>query len=340
MGAAAEPVEAAIEAGLRYVSDEQPGFRRHRRGKGFSYVDAQGNRVDHPDHRARIAALAIPPAWTDVWICPRADGHIQATGRDGRHRKQYRYHDRWREVRDADKFDQLAAFGAVLPRLRRALDVDLRRPGMPREKVLALVVRLLDETMIRVGNDAYAADNESYGLTTLLPEHVDVDGDEVVFDFVGKAGLAHELHLRDRQVAQLVHRCHELEGQELFAYEDDGRVVDVTSTDVNLYLAETAGPGITAKDFRTWGGTVVAAAALGLGEPPTDDGAAEKAVLAAYDVAAQVLGNTRAVCRACYVHPVVPESYRSGRLHEVQRRARRTAELSRSERTVMKLLES
>ncbi|MCU1452872.1 MAG: topA [Acidimicrobiales bacterium] len=340
MSAASDPIEAAVEAGLRYVSDEQPGFRRRKRGTGFSYVDERGERVTNPDHRARIAALAIPPAWTDVWICPRADGHIQATGRDARNRKQYRYHDRWREVRDADKFDQLGAFGAVLPRLRRALDVDLARPGMPREKVLALVVRLLDDTLIRVGNDAYAADNESYGLTTLLPEHVEVEGDDVLFDFVGKSGLAHEVRLQDRQIARLVHRCHELEGQELFAYQADGTTVDVTSTDVNRYLAETAGPGVTAKDFRTWGGTVVAAAALGLGDPPDDETVAEKSVLAAYDVAAQVLGNTRAVCRACYVHPVVPEAYREGRLHEVQRNARQTAEMSRPERTVLKLLES
>ncbi|MCU1351171.1 MAG: topoisomerase [Acidimicrobiales bacterium] len=340
MSAASDPVEAAAEAGLRYVSDEEPGFRRRRRGKGFSYLDAAGTAVTNPDHRARITALAIPPAWTDVWICPRADGHIQATGRDAKNRKQYRYHDRWREVRDADKFDQLAAFGAGLPRLRRALEVDLDRDGLPREKVLALVVRLLDETMIRIGNDAYAADNESYGLTTLLPEHVDVDGERVVFDFVGKAGLAHEIRLHDREVARLVHQVSELGGQELFAYQSNGQTVDVTSTDVNQYLAETAGPGITAKDFRTWGGTVVATAALGLGTPPEDEAAAEKAVLAAYDVAAQVLGNTRAVCRDCYVHPVVPDSYRTGRLHEAQRRARRTAELSRTERTVLKLLDA
>lgn len=338
MTASCEPAEAAADAGLRYVSDEQPGIRRRKRGGGFSYTKPDGSVVTDPRERARLAAIAIPPAWTDVWICPRPDGHILATGRDDRDRKQYRYHPRWREVRDTDKFDNLAAFGRSLPDLRKAVAADLKRRGMPREKVLGLVVKLLDDTLIRVGNDSYAADNESYGLTTLKPDHVDVEGERIAFDFVGKGGLPREMTLDDSELARIVHQCHELGGQELFAYQVAGSLVDVTSTDVNAYLRELAGDTVTAKDFRTWGGTAVAAATLALGRPPETATEAEKSVLAAYDVASEVLGNTRAVCRSCYVHPAIPDAYRAGELHEAWRHSRDTPTLDRKERTVLRLL--
>jgi DNA topoisomerase-1 len=336
---ACDPAEVAVDAGLIYVSDTMPGIRRRKRGSGFSYLRPDGSVITDRRERERIAALAIPPAWTDVWISPRATGHILATGRDAKGRKQYRYHPTWREVRDADKYDKLSAFGHALPEVRRAVDADLGRRGMPREKVLALVVKLLDETLIRVGNDAYAADNESYGLTTLKSDHVDVDGADIVFDFVGKSGLEHERFVHDPKLAKIVRQCHELGGQDLFTYRSSGTLVDVTSSDVNSYLRGLAGADVTAKDFRTWGGTAVATAALAIGRPPASATEAEKQILASYDVAAEVLGNTRTVCRTCYVHPVVPESYRTGRLHETWNRARPTQTLDRKERTVLKLLE-
>jgi DNA topoisomerase-1 len=335
-----DPEQAALDAGLRYVSDLAPGITRKKKGKGFSYQRADGSVISDPGIRARIAAIAIPPAWTDVWICPSPNGHILATGRDARGRKQYRYHPRWREVRDADKFGQLAEFGTLLPDLRKAVDADLKRRGMPREKVLALVVKLLDETLIRIGNESYAAENESYGLTTLKPDHVEVKGDVLLFDFTGKSGLEHAVFLEDKQLARIVHQCHELGGQDLFGYQSGGDVVDVTSSDVNSYLAELAGTGVTAKTFRTWGGTTIAAATLALDRPPGTERQAEQAVLAAFDVASEVLGNTRAVCRACYVHPVVPDAYRSGDLQEAWKRSRAGGGLDRSERTVLKLLKS
>ena len=338
MAAICDPVEAAAEAGLRYVSDEQPGIRRRKRGSGFGYTKPDGSVITDPWERERIAAIAIPPAWTDIWICPRPDGHILATGRDAKGRKQYRYHPLWREVRDGDKFDNLAAFGRSLPELRRAVDADLKRKGMPREKVLGLVVKLLDDTLIRVGNEAYATDNESFGLTTLKRDHVEVDGSRMTFDFVGKSGMEHFIAFEDARLARIVHQCHELGGQDLFTYKADGAAVDVTSSDVNAYLRELAGSAVTAKDFRTWGGTAVAAAALAVSRTPKSETQAEKAVLSAYDVAAEVLGNTRAVCRSCYVHPSIPEAYRSGDLHEAWRHARDTPTMDRKERTVLRLL--
>jgi DNA topoisomerase-1 len=335
-----DAAEVAADAGLTYVSDTMPGIRRRRRGSGFSYLRPDGTVIADRRERERIAALAIPPAWTDVWISPRATGHILATGRDARGRKQYRYHPTWREVRDADKYDKLAAFGRTLPEVRRSVDADLGRRGLPREKILALVVKLLDETLIRVGNDAYAADNESYGLTTLKPDHVDVDGADIVFDFVGKSGLEHERFVHDPKLARIVRQCHELGGQDLFTYRAAGELVDVTSSDVNAYLRDLAGDDITSKDFRTWGGTAVATAALAIGRPPASATEAEKQILASYDVAAEVLGNTRTVCRNCYVHPVVPEAYRTGRLHETWKRSRPGRTLDRKERTVLKLLDA
>jgi DNA topoisomerase I len=336
-----DPAAAAEEAGLRYVSDATPGIRRVRSGSGFRYVGPDGETVRSPAVRDRIRALAIPPAWTDVWICPRQNGHLQATGRDARGRKQYRYHDRWRQVRDADKFDRLGQFGKALGPLRTTVDAELQRPGpLDRDKVLALVVRLLDETLVRVGNAEYAATNESYGLTTLGPEHVEIHGAEVTFAFVGKGGLEHEVSVNDRRLARLVKRCHELGGQELFAWTDaDGRVVDVGSADVNAWLREHTGETVSAKDFRTWGATVVATETLAALGPPTSTKEADAQVLEAIDAAAERLGNTRAVCRASYVHPVVPDSHVEGSLHERWARARRTTSHRRSERTVLDLLD-
>ncbi len=329
---------SADSAGLRYVSDEVPGIVRRRRGKGFSYTLPDGTVLADADERARIAALAIPPAWTDVWICPAPDGHILATGRDDRGRKQYRYHPEWSRVRSEDKFGALPAFADALPCLRERVDADLRRRGLPREKVLGLVVRLLDRTLIRVGNDAYAAENESYGLTTMLPDHVEVNGACLAFDFTAKGGLDRTVYVEDARLAKIIHQVSELGGQELFSYQADGAVADVSSTDVNAYLRETIGAGITAKHFRTWGGTVSAAAALALTRPPETDAQADKAVLAAFDVAAEVLGNTRTVCRESYVHPAVPEAFTSGTLAELWPRSRATKHLSRQERLVQRLL--
>ncbi len=338
---ASDPAAAAADAGLRYVSDAMPGIRRVRCGSGFRYVDADGRTVRDVATRERIRTLVIPPAWTDVWICPHSDGHIQATGRDAKGRKQYRYHDRWRQVRDADKFDRLSLFGATLARLRADVDAELTRPGpLDRDKVLALVVRLLDETLIRVGNAEYAATNESYGLTTLGPEHVEITGAEVRFEFVGKGGVEHEVSVSDRRLARLVKRCHELGGQELFAWrEPDGTVVDVGSADVNAWLRERTGETVSAKDFRTWGATVVATETLADLGPPSSASEADAQVLHAIDTAAAQLGNTRAVCRASYVHPVVPESHREGSLHDHWARSRRTAAHRRAERTVLSLLD-
>jgi DNA topoisomerase I len=331
--------EAAADAGLRYVSDEGPGIRRRRRGKGFSYERPDGRVITSKAERERIAAIAIPPAWTDVWISPVANGHILATGRDARGRKQYRYHPEWRRIRDSDKFDRLADFGAALPDLRAEVESDLAKRGMPEVKALALVTSLLDQTLIRVGNENYVEENGSYGLTTLRPGHVTVEPDRVVFDFTSKGGLDRALVLEDRALARAVHQCHELGGQTLFSYQTQtGEVLDVTSTDVNGYLREKVGDEITAKDFRTWGGTTAAAATLAVGRPAESAAHADKAVLAAYDVAAEVLGNTRAVCRSAYVHPAVPEAFRSGQLHEHWKRARSAPRFDRAEHLVLRLL--
>ncbi|CAN5615196.1 DNA topoisomerase IB [soil metagenome] len=330
---------SADAAGLRYVADDVDGIHRRKRGRGFSYELPDGSVITDRRERERIAALAIPPAWTDVWICPAPDGHILATGRDDRGRKQYRYHPEWDRVRSEDKFAALPAFATGLPALRQRLDADLRKRGLPREKVLALVVRLLDRTLIRVGNEAYAAENESYGLTTMLASHVDVNGSCIAFDFTAKGGLARNVYVQDERLAKIVEGCSELHGQDLFTYESGDGIADVTSSDVNAYLREVLGEGVTAKHFRTWGGTVSAAAALAISRPPETEAQADTAVLAAFDVAAEVLGNTRAVCRQSYVHPAVPEAFRSGLLAERWPHARETKHLGRAERLVQRLLE-
>jgi DNA topoisomerase-1 len=333
------PEEVAEQAGLRYVSDHQPGIRRRRAGRGFSYRLPDGSTVRDPAERARIASLAVPPAWTDVWICRHPDGHIQATGRDGRGRKQYRYHPRWREVRDADKFDHLLHFGNRLGDLRARVDEDLRGSGLPRARVIALVVRLLDDTLIRVGNPEYAADNDTYGLTTLRRRHVEVSDRRIVFEFVGKSGVDHEIRVTDPRLARLVRRCSELGGQELFTFVNgDGEPAEVTSSDVNDYVRAVIGAGTSAKDFRTWGGTVIATETLaGAGRPVTAH-AAEAEIVRAIDTAAEALRNTRAVCRQCYVHPAVPDAYRDGTLEQRWRTARSTARYRRAERATLAVL--
>ncbi len=307
------PEASAEDAGLRYLTDAAPGVRRRRAGKGFTYIDVDGSRITDSRRLAWIRALAIPPAWTDVWIAPTRNAHLQATGRDARGRKVYRYHPRWREVRDAEKYERLIDFARALPRIRRRTRRDLRRGGLPREKVLALVVRLLEETLIRVGNEEYARDNRSYGLSTMKDRHARVRGAEIRFTFRGKSGREHEIGLRDRRLARLVKRCQEIPGQMLFQYRaEDGTRVPVTSGDVNDYLREISGQDVTAKDFRTWAGTVAAAMALREFRQLDDDAGRRLAVVRAIEQVAEQLGNTPAVCRACYVHPEVIERFLDG----------------------------
>jgi DNA topoisomerase I len=300
---------------LRYATDASPGLIRRRAGRGFSYRQPDGAVVGDPDTLTRIKALAIPPAWTDVWICRWPNGHLQASGRDARGRKQYRYHDRWRERRDSDKFDRMLSFAAVLPAIRERCDDDLGKRGLPREKVLAAVVRLLELTLIRVGNDEYARLNRSFGLTTLRVRHAKVEGTGIRFRFRGKAGQTHEVDLRDRRLAAIVRRCQELPGQELFQYvDDDGEARDVASDDVNDYLREASGGDFTAKDFRTWAGTVLAYRALRALQPGDDERDAKRNVVEAIRQTAGALRNTPAVARRSYVHPAVLEAYMDGKI--------------------------
>jgi len=312
--------EAAKDAGLRYSTDDQPGIRRRARGKNFTYLNATGAVVRDVETLARIKRLAIPPAWTEVWISPAANGHIQATGRDARRRKQYRYHPRWREQRDQNKFERMISFAEALPGIRGRVQRDLALPGLPREKVLASVVRLLETTLIRVGNDEYARHNKSYGLTTMRDRHVTVRGPRISFSFKGKSGKEHEIDIHDPQLARIVKRSQDLPGEELFAYEDDqGDVRDVTSQDVNDYLREISGSDFTAKDFRTWSGTVLAATALREFEKVTNNRQAKQNVVTAIEAVAKMLGNTPAVCRKCYVHPEILNAYLQGTTIDVLR---------------------
>ncbi len=300
--------------GLRHSTDRDPGIRRRRSGRGFSYRARNGRPIRDPETLERIRKLAIPPAWTDVWICPSPTGHLQATGRDARGRKQYRYHARYRRRREAAKYERLLAFAKALPAIRKRVDRDLARPKMSREKVLAAVVRLLELTLIRVGNDEYVRLNRSFGLTTLRNRHATVRGSSLRFRFRGKSGQQHEVSLRDRRLAAVVRRCRDLPGQELFQYiDEDGEVVDVRSDDVNDYLRDIA-PDVTAKDFRTWAGTVLAFRALRALDAPRTDAEGRRNVLGAMRETADLLGNTVAVCRQAYVHPIVVEAYLDGRL--------------------------
>jgi DNA topoisomerase-1 len=310
---AADPVRSARDAGLRYVCDGSRGIRRVMGPLGFRYIGPRGSVIRNAVELKRIRALAIPPAWTDVWICPDPRGHIQATGRDARGRKQYRYHPRWRTCRDETKFDRMQAFASALPKIRARLASDLAAPGLSRDKVLASVVILLEKTLIRVGNDEYARTNRSFGLTTLRDHHVDIAGSVVRFTFRGKSGKRHQIGVTDRRLAQIVRRCRDLPGQELFQYvDDDGRFRDVTSTDVNAYLKEITGQDFTAKDFRTWFGTVLACTALSSFDHAPSRTVIKKNVLRAIEAVAGVLGNTRAVCRKSYIHPAVLDAYEHG----------------------------
>ena len=313
-GLATDSVEAAEEAGLEYVGDDRPGYARRAKNGEFEYLDTQGKTIRDEQRLLRIKRVAIPPAWTDVWICPSASGHIQATGRDARRRKQYRYHERWRELRDENKFGRLADFANALPKIRRRVAQDMRLPGLPREKVLAAVVGLLERTFIRIGNEEYARENKSFGLTTMKDRHVKVKGPRLRFRFRGKSGRQHEVDITDRRIAKIVSKCQDLSGQDLFQYvSDEGEVRDITSQDVNDYLREITNENFTAKDFRTWAGTVLATMALNAqGEFETKK-QAKANVKTAICAVAELLRNTPAICRKCYVHPAIVEAYLSGR---------------------------
>jgi DNA topoisomerase-1 len=310
-----DPRESARAAGLRYSSDDRPGWTRRRVGRGFGYRDTEGATIRDRATLARLRALAIPPAWTNVWICPSPVGHLQATGRDARGRKQYRYHARWRDRRDTHKFERMLEFSEALGAIRERCDRDLARLGLPRDKVLAAVVRLLELTLIRVGNDEYARRNRTFGLTTMRGRHAQVDGTAIRFRFRAKSGQVRDVDLRDRRLASIVRRCQELPGQELFAYVDeDGDPQDITSDDVNAYLRSASGGDFTAKDFRTWAGTVIAFRALRAQQPADGDAAARRTVVGAVRVTAEQLGNTPAVARRSYVHPAVLEAFLDGSL--------------------------
>jgi DNA topoisomerase-1 len=313
--------DAAESVGLTYASSDVPGLTRRRAGQGFSYRTAKGALVKEPTTLARIRALAIPPAWTSVWICPDANGHIQAVGFDEKGRKQYRYHAAFREVRDGAKFEHTLVFAESLPGLRRQISQDMAKPGLGREKVLATVVHLLEVTMIRVGNATYAKENKSYGLTTLLNRHVKVEGSDLRFNFKGKSGKIWRLNIRDRRVARIVKTCQELPGQELFQYVDgDGEPQGVTSADVNAYLKAVSGADITAKDFRTWTGTVLAAMALSEFEIADSQASAKRNITQAIEHVSSRLGNTPTICRKCYVHPAIVSAYlNGGLLFEIQK---------------------
>jgi DNA topoisomerase-1 len=316
------PVNAAKAAGLRYVSDEQPGIRRQRRGKGFSYIDPAGQIIDDPAERERIEALVIPPAWSDVWICALPNGHLQATGRDGKGRKQYRYHAQWSEHRGQTKYHHLIPFGESLPRIRERVEEDLALRGLPRQKVLATAVRLLETTCVRIGNKEYARANHSFGLTTLRDRHVNVSGSTIHFHFRGKSGQEQRIALQDRRLAGIVKRCRDIPGYELFQYlDEEGQRQAIDSGDVNEYLREVTGTEFSAKEFRTWGGTLLAAMALYEAGPAQSESEAKKNIVEAVKEAAACLGNRPATCRNYYIHPAVLDAYTAGTLFEQVQRA-------------------
>ncbi len=312
-----DPIEAARAAHLRYVSDKKPGITRVPAEDGWIFHDTDGTVITDPESVARIKKLAIPPAYTDVWICRDPRGHLQAVGRDARGRKQYRYHPKWREARDETKYGKMLTFGRVLPAIRVQVKQDLARPGLPKPKVLAAIVALLEKTMMRIGNEEYARDNESFGLTTLRARHARVRGSHVVLDFRGKHGIEHHIDLSDKRLARVVERCQHLPGQDLFQFLDAaGETHHVTSDDVNAYLREASGEDITAKDFRTWAGTNLAAMALADMERFDNHVQQRKALVRAVETVAKQLGNTPAICRKCYIHPAVFEGYLDGSLAE------------------------
>jgi DNA topoisomerase I len=319
----ADPEESAKAAGLRYVSDTAAGIARIRTGKGFSYFDTGGKRISEENVLERIRALAIPPAWMKVWICADSDGHLQADGRDARDRKQYRYHPRWRAIRDQTKYHRMIAFGHALPRIRARLERDLALPELPRQKVLATVVSLLEATLIRVGKEAYARQNGSFGLTTMRDRHVEVSGASIRFRFRGKSGIQHSIDVNNKRLAQIVKQCQDLPGQELFQYLDaDGACHTIDSADINQYLEQMSGQAFTAKDFRTFVGTVLVARALREFEAFDSQTQAKQNVMRAIELVAKRLGNTNTVCRKCYIHPAVIDAYLAGSLvHTLRQRA-------------------
>ncbi len=334
---------AARAAGLRYADDGRPGITRKRAGTGFAYRVPDGPLIHDKVELRRIRSLAIPPAWTGVWIAPGANDHLQATGRDARGRKQYRYHLRWREVRDGTKYARMIEFARALPKIRARTDEDLRSPDLTRDRVLAAVVRLLESTLIRVGNDEYAKLNRSFGLTTMRDEHVEVQGSRIRFRFRGKSGVRHEVDVIDRRIARVIVRLDELPGQQLFQYlGDDGQPREVASEDVNAYLRDITGEDFTAKDFRTWAGTVLAARALAAIEPYESESEAKRNLSGAIEDVAKKLGNTRTVCRKCYVHPAIIDAYLDGSLlRTVRRRAADLADandLDADEKWVLRVL--
>ncbi len=312
-----DPVASAKAAGLRYVTDARPGIQRLKRGATFRYVSPEGTPVRDTETLARIRSLVIPPAWTDVWICPLPYGHLQATGRDARNRKQSRYHPQWRQARDETKYERMLLFGDALPRIRERVDKDLALPALPREKVLATLVRLMETTFIRVGNAEYARENKSYGLTTMRTRHVQVNGATLTFDFDGKSGVHHTIDLQNRRLATIVKKIQDLPGHELFQYlDDEGNRHSVDSSDVNDYLHQITGEHFTAKDFRTWAGSVLTAMLLREYDPYDTETQAKKNVVEAIKAVSSRLGNTPSVCRKCYVHPAVLEHYFSGAMLE------------------------
>ncbi len=340
------PAKSARTVGLRYATDQQPGIRRERCGRGFRYRNAQGRIIRNRRTLNRIKSLVIPPAWTDVWICPHDQGHLQATGRDERGRKQHLYHPRWREARDETKYDRLIEFARTLPRIRKRVKRDLARAKLCREKVLATVVRLLESSLIRVGNAEYARANRSYGLTTLKSRHAKIRGAKIEFQFRGKSGKANRVEVNDRRLAGIVRDCQDLPGQELFQYQDEaGRIQNVASEDVNDYLQEISGQNFTAKDFRTWAGTVCAATELRkLGTAKTEL-EARKNVVAIVKATAKILGNTPAVCRKSYLHPAIIKAYLAGDLIPAlnaphrKKRGASSSPLRPEEAAVLKFLE-
>ena len=329
-----DPVEVAREAGLRYTHDRQPGHRRVKHGDAVKYITHEGKALRDKVALARIKALVIPPAWTDVWITPHANGHLQCTGRDARGRKQSRYHPHWREVRDETKYERMAHFAKALPGIRRRVQHDLSRQGLPREKILATIIRLMEETHIRVGNEEYARTNKSYGLTTMRNRHVDVHGATITFDFLGKSRVHHTVDLRDKRLARILKQCSELPGHELFQYVDaEANRHSIHSQDVNDYLREITGEHFTAKDFRTWAGSVLCADLLQGFEPAVSVTQAKKNVVQAITQVASRLGNTPSVCRKCYVHPAVLETY-LGNISADEAKGRIEREIAKERRTI------
>lgn len=335
----------ARAVGLRYVDDHLPGITRKAGQNGFRYIDVKGTAIKDQPELTRIKSLTIPPAWTDVWICRWANGHIQATGRDAKGRKQYRYHVQWRSVRDDVKYGRMLRFGQALPAIRSKIDAALSLPGLPREKVLAAIVYLLQTTMMRIGNKEYARTNDSFGMTTLRKKHVRVDGTQIQFEFRGKSGIQHSIELHDRRLARIIKRTRELPGQELFQYEDaDGQRHTIGSADVNDYLRELSGEDYTAKDFRTWAGTTLATIALRDIEMATSEAEGKKNIVRAIELVSKKLGNTPAVCRKCYVHPGVLGAYLDGSLHTIAKaassQAKQLESLEMHEAVVLALLKN